>query len=124
MDEIEALQKQLDAEKRKNELLRQKEEKEAKKKALKKQLNFYKRENNPALKKLKRFASGVGTVLDNIDTNMGKNKSGCDVGDTVTITNGAYMGQKMKISSFIPGGIQGSIAGQTIRIRHGSYYKG
>lgn len=44
-------------------------------------------------------------------------------GEKVVITNGSYAGTVMQVRSLIPGGIQGVINGNIIKIRHGSYKK-
>ena len=113
MNEINLLKKQLEEEKKKNKLLAKQEEAEK----LKKELNYYKKQNNPYFNKLKKTGKFLGNFLDNIE----KDKAGITIGDKVVITNGTYSGETLKITGFISGGITGMCNGKVLNIRHGSY---
>jgi len=121
--QIEALEKAVEiAEKQAK--LRDEQEREAERvKELRSKLKHYQRENNPLFRKVKKIGQSTGSILDNIEINRGKEKSGCEVNDRVMITNGDYVGKEMLIERFIVGGIEGKINDKIIRIRHGSYYK-
>lgn len=62
-------------------------------------------------------------IIDKIAVGAEKANSGKTLGEIVTINNGSYKGEKMIISAFIPGGIQGRLVGSgtLVNIRHGGY---
>lgn len=61
--------------------------------------------------------------MDKIAVGAEKAKSGKTLGEMATINNGLYKGEKMIISAFIQGGIQGRLVGSgtLVNIRHGGY---
>lgn len=121
--EIKEAEEELKKEKAKYDFIKSLDEKENKKKQIKKQLNEYKKQNNPTYKKLKNFGDTADKMLTNIEINNQKANSGVVEGETVIIINGIYTSKEMKISKFINGGIEGLINGNIVKIRHGSYRK-
>ena len=116
---MEDIDKQIAIEKRKSKLLAEKEAADNKRK----ELALLRRENNPAYRRFKKIGATAGKLMANIEINRGMAGSGCRIGDEIVITNGSYLGKKMKIRRFIEGGVEGEISGQEVKIRHGSYYK-
>lgn len=103
---------------------------------LRKQLSALKRQNNPVLRKVRPLYNEAKTVAGNLNrqygpavgrffTNVGNNAeiqyAGVHIGSSVVVTNGPYTGRTLKITSFIPGGIQGNAGNIVLNIRHGSY---
>jgi hypothetical protein len=97
-----------------------------KKSSKKKKNGFWSKVGKMTLKGAKvAVAGGKKTldVFDKIAIGAEKANSGKMLGEVVTINNGSYKGEKMIISAFIPGGIQGRLVGSGIlvNIRHGGY---
>lgn len=123
LSEVDALKRAVELAKKQADAIKKKEAEDAEKARLTKELKQYQREANPTFRKMKAFGHSVGNILDNIETNRGKDKSGCEINDKVMITNGSYAGKVITITKFIVGGIEGDLNGNILRIRHGSYYK-
>lgn len=123
MEDIPELRRQLAKEKAELEV----EQDMIKRNAERDRLNAELRATKTAKRKIK-FGSQLSFFhkLREIGNNVAVNAERAEhqtfyVGQTIRINNGMYLGHLMKIKSFIPGGIYGTIGKQHIRIRHGSY---
>lgn len=126
MDEIHEMKKKLAKEKRELKADIERTEKEKEKKKLKQELRDVrlakvKVKMQPATSFFGSLSKVGGQITENLERNQARQEYDVEAGDHVTITNGMYAGKTMRIFRFIPGGIEGRIGQNTVRIRNGSY---
>lgn len=97
-----------------------------KKSSKKKKNGFWSKVGKMTLKSAKVAVTGGKKgleIMDKIAVGAEKANSGKIIGEMVTINNGSYKGEKMIISAFIQGGIQGRLVGSgtLVNIRYGGF---
>lgn len=128
MDKLRELKEKLNKERAKFEVEEDMEKREKEIKEIKKELKeIHKksiiRKYNPIISTIKKTASIGGKMLDNLEMDNERKEHGHVIGSRIIITNGIYKNDEMKVSRLIPGGIEGMIGINIVKIRHGSYRK-